>query len=115
MSGRLLIMLAAAMRDNEQIRELHLSENKLAASTDGAMLASIIKEARALELLDLRGNTSLGDLGLSYVCSALSVEHVRLKHLVMANCGLTQAGVPYLCKVYTLFLIGLLTDFEKLS
>lgn len=92
-------MLAAAMRDNEQIHELHLGENKLTAASDGATLSSIIKDARALQLLDLRSNPSLGDMGLSYVCSALSVTGVSLKHLVMLNCGITQGGVPYLCKV----------------
>lgn len=99
LSGRLLIMLAAAMRDNEQVTELYLGENRLAAAVDGPTLASIVKDARALELLDLRSNTSLGDLGLSYVCSALSVDNARLKHLVMLNCAITQSGVPYLCKV----------------
>lgn len=99
LNGRLLIMLAAAMRDNEHIYELHLGENKLTAASDGPTLSSIVKDARALNTLDLRSNPSLGDLGLSYVCSALSVDGVRLKNLVMLNCGITQGGVPYLCKV----------------
>ena len=87
------------MRDNEQIRELYLGENKLVAATDGPTLASIVKDAKALELFDLRSNTSLADLGLSFLCSALSVDGVRLKSLILLNCGITQSGVPYLCKV----------------
>lgn len=98
LNARFLVMLAAAMRDNEQIREIFLGENKL-TPTDGPTLATLIKDAKCLDLLDLRSN-ALGDLGLSHICSALSSEGTKLKHLVMANCSITHIGVSYLCKVY---------------
>ena len=68
--GRYLLMLAAALKDNELIKEVYLSDNKLQA-TDGNSIATLIKENSHLELIDLKNN-NLQDLGLSHICSGLS-------------------------------------------
>lgn len=98
-SGRYLLMLAAALKDNEQIRELYLADNKIQA-TDGNSIANIIKENNFLEVLDLRNNNIL-DTGLSHICSGLSEQanvHKGLKALVLMNNNITANGISYLSK-----------------
>lgn len=98
-NGRFLIMLAAAMKDNEQIKELYLGDNKIQPS-DGNPIATMIKENSCLEILDLRNNY-LQDKGLSHICSGLSEQHEThsgLKALVVMNNNITAIGVSYLSK-----------------
>ena len=97
--GRLLLMLATALKDNEQIKEVYLADNKIQPS-DGQSIASIIKDNKCLEMLDLRNN-NLQDIGLSYVCSGLSEQNktnIGLKALVLSNNNITANGVSYLSK-----------------
>lgn len=98
-NNRLLVMLAAALRDNQQLKEIYLADNKLQAS-DGQTLSSIIKENKCLEVLDLKNN-NLQDLGLSHICSGLS-EQGDAKHgiraLILSNNGITANGISYLSK-----------------
>lgn len=98
-TGRYLIMLAAAMKDNEQIKELYLGDNKIQPS-DGNPIATMIKENSCLDILDLRNNY-LQDTGLSHICSGLSEQHDThrgLKTLVVMNNNITASGVSYLSK-----------------
>lgn len=99
-NSRLLIMLAAALKDNEQIKEVYLCDNKLQPS-DGQSLATIIKENKCLELIDLKNN-NLQDSGLAYICSGLSEKSSEssrgLKSLHISNNNLTANGISYLSK-----------------
>lgn len=97
--GRLLLMLAAALKDNEQIREVYLGDNKIQPS-DAHSLATIIKENKCLELLDLRNN-SLGDSGISHICRGLCEQESQLqglRALVISNNSITQFGISFLSK-----------------
>ncbi|CAF0948070.1 unnamed protein product [Brachionus calyciflorus] len=101
-NGRLLIMLTAALKDNDQIKELYLCDNKIQPQ-DGQSIATIIKENKCLELLDLKNN-NLQDSGLATICMGLSersnVNSSKngLKSLSLANNSITTTGCPYLCK-----------------
>jgi Ran GTPase-activating protein (RanGAP) involved in mRNA processing and transport len=92
-------MLAAALKDNEQLKEVHLCDNKMQPN-DGHAIANIIKENKGVEVLDLKNN-NLQDMGLSYICSGLS-EQVNaghgLKSLCIANNSITASGISYLAK-----------------
>lgn len=103
-SGRYLLMLAAALKDNEQIKEVYLGDNKLQAA-DGNTIATIIKENKCLEVLDLRNN-HLHDIGLSYICSGLSEQvnaYEGLRNLVVFNNSITAHGISYLSKALVIF------------
>ena len=78
---------------------MYLGDNKL-QSNDGNTIATIIKENRCLEVLDLRNN-HLQDIGLSYICSGLSEQasvHEGLRIFVILNNNITAHGISYLSK-----------------
>lgn len=92
-------MLAAALKDNEVIKEIYLGDNKM-QPTDGQSICTIIKENKCLELLDLKNN-SLQDIGLSHICSGLSEKgnsKFGLKSLSISNNNITANGISYLSK-----------------
>lgn len=92
-------MLAAALKDNELVKEIYLSDNKL-QSSDGNSISTLIKENNNLELIDLKNN-NLQDIGLSYVCSGLSEKtnsNCGLKTLIISNNNITANGISYLSK-----------------
>ena len=97
--GRMLLMLAAALKDNEVVKEIYLGENKMQPA-DGQSICSIIKENKCLEIIDLKNN-SLQDTGLSHICSGLSeLGNIKwgLRGLFIANNSITSNGVSYLSK-----------------
>jgi hypothetical protein len=92
-------MLAAALKDNEVIKEIFLGDNKM-QPTDGQSICTIIKENKCLELLDLKNN-SLQDIGLSHICSGLSEKgnsKFGLRSLSISNNNITANGISYLSK-----------------
>ena len=99
-NNRILLMMAAALKDNHQLKELYLCDNKLQPS-DGQAIANIIKENQCLELLDLRNN-NLQDAGLSHICMGLSEKmnscSSGIKNLCLANNYITATGISYLAK-----------------
>jgi protein phosphatase 1 regulatory subunit 37 len=94
--GRLLLMLAASVKENKVITEIYLSDNKLQPS-DGQTICNILRENKHLELLDLRNN-NLQDMGLSHICSGLSGSKDGLKILNVSNNNVTANSVCYLAK-----------------
>jgi protein phosphatase 1 regulatory subunit 37 len=72
LSGRPLMLLVAAIKFNETLRELFLADNKLTPS-DGVQLGSLLKTNKTLSLLDVRNNL-LQDFGLQHVCDGI-LEH----------------------------------------
>jgi protein phosphatase 1 regulatory subunit 37 len=98
-NGRILLMLAAALRDNQLIKELYLADNKMQPN-DGQPLGNIIKENKCIEVFDLRNN-HLQDVGLTHICSGLSEQtnsKLGLKSLNLSNNGITANGISYLSK-----------------
>ena len=92
-------MLATALKDNQQIKEIYLADNKIQPS-DGQSIGAMIKDNNCLELIDLRNN-NLQDIGLSYICSGLSEQVTKangLRSLVISNNNITANGISYLCK-----------------
>jgi protein phosphatase 1 regulatory subunit 37 len=107
-------MLAAALKDNEQIKELYLGDNKIQPS-DGNPIAAMIKENTCLDILDLRNN-SLQDTGLSHICSGLSEQHdihSGLKALVVMNNNITASGISYLSKALVFILKVIMVNHSK--
>jgi protein phosphatase 1 regulatory subunit 37 len=97
--GRILLMLAAALKENEIVKEIYLGDNKMQPS-DGQSICSIIKENKCLDILDLKNN-NLQDTGLSHMCSGLSeLGNIKfgLKGLYIANNNITSNGISYLSK-----------------
>ena len=98
-NGRVLLMLAAALKDNEQLKEIYLCDNKMQPN-DGHAIASIIKENKGVEVLDLKNN-SLQDVGVSYICSGLSEQACAgrgMKSMCLTNNYITAHGISYLAK-----------------
>jgi len=107
-------MLAAALKDNQQIKELFLGDNKIQA-VDANSISTIIKENDCLEILDLRNN-NIQDIGLSHVCSGLSEqnsENKGLRSLVLTNNNITAHGVSYLSKALVTDGIHCMTFYKK--
>ncbi|XP_014664866.1 PREDICTED: protein phosphatase 1 regulatory subunit 37-like [Priapulus caudatus] len=99
LSGRPLMILVAALKQNQTLRELFLSDNKLTPS-DGMQVGSLLRVNSSLQLLDLRNN-NLQDVGLSYLGDGLSeqTKESGLQTLVLWNNGVTHAGTPQLANV----------------
>lgn len=72
LAGRALIILVAALKMNETLKELFIGDNKL-MSTDGIQVGNLLKFNHKLELLDLRNN-HLQDAGVHHVCEGLSEQ-----------------------------------------
>lgn len=72
LAGRSLIILVAALKMNEILKELFIGDNKL-MSTDGVQVGNLLKFNHKLELLDLRNN-HLQDVGVHHICDGLSEQ-----------------------------------------
>ena len=85
LSGRALVILVAALKMNEILKELFLADNRL-MPTDGIQLGNLLKYNHVLELLDLRNN-QLQDIGVGHVCDGLYEQNLGqgLNTLVLWN------------------------------
>ncbi|NWH57495.1 PPR37 phosphatase, partial [Geococcyx californianus] len=95
LSGRPLMLLAAALKMNMNLRELYLADNKLNGLQDSAQLGNLLKFNCYIQILDLRNNHIL-DSGLAYVCEGLKEQRKGLVTLVLWNNQLTHTGMAYL-------------------
>ncbi|NWS78748.1 PPR37 phosphatase, partial [Crotophaga sulcirostris] len=95
LSGRPLMLLAAALKMNMNLRELYLADNKLNGLQDSAQLGNLLKFNCYIQILDLRNNHIL-DSGLAYICEGLKEQRKGLVTLVLWNNQLTHTGMAYL-------------------
>ncbi|CAH1792889.1 unnamed protein product, partial [Owenia fusiformis] len=96
LSGRPLLILVAAIKLNECLKELFLADNRMMPS-DGIQLGNMLKFNHKLELLDVRNN-HLQDVGVSHLCDGLYEQSLGqgLKTLVLWNNQITYQAMPSL-------------------
>ncbi|KAL4238283.1 hypothetical protein ACF0H5_002995 [Mactra antiquata] len=101
LSGRALVILVAALKMNEILKELFLGDNKF-MPTDGVQIGNLLKYNHSLELLDLRNN-HLQDVGITHICDGLSEQclDTGLLTLVLWNNQITFQGMSAINKAVT--------------
>lgn len=87
MSGRHLMILVAAIKMNETLKELYLADNRFMPS-DGIQLGNMLKYNHHLLLMDIRNN-HLQDVGTSHICDGICEQGSGLSTLVLWNNQLT--------------------------
>ncbi|CAD54134.1 Protein phosphatase 1 regulatory subunit 37 homolog [Caenorhabditis elegans] len=100
MSGKNLLVLICALKNNTGLRELYLGDNGL-QPTDGSHIYQLITSNSSLQLLDLRNN-SIGDSGVRHICDGLrhreAVEKSSLSAMVLWNNNVTGASMDSLAE-----------------
>ncbi|XP_045172941.2 protein phosphatase 1 regulatory subunit 37-like [Mercenaria mercenaria] len=101
LAGRALVILVAALKMNEILKELFLGDNKF-MPTDGVQIGNLLKYNHRLELLDLRNN-HLQDVGVGHICDGLSEQclDTGLLTLVLWNNQITFQGMSAVNKALT--------------
>ncbi|CAI5451173.1 unnamed protein product [Caenorhabditis angaria] len=98
MSGKNLLILICALKNNTSIKELYLGDNGL-QGTDGSHLHQLIMSNTSIQLLDLRNN-NLSDAGVRHISDALrnreALENSALSALVLWNNHVTGASMDCL-------------------
>lgn len=101
LTGRPLVILVAAIKLNNTLRELYLGENKIIAA-DGIQLGNLLQANSTLELLDLRSN-NLQDLGICHLADGLCQQIINngegLKTLILWNNHMTQIGMQHVNRI----------------
>ncbi|XP_052766356.1 protein phosphatase 1 regulatory subunit 37-like [Mya arenaria] len=101
LAGRALVILVAALKMNEVLKELFIGDNKFTA-TDGVQIGNLLKYNHKLELLDLRNN-HLQDVGVGHVCDGLAEQCLDsgLLTLVLWNNQVTFQAMNAINKALT--------------
>merc|ERR1712224_382706 len=94
MRGSALLELAEALRgscsNSDGVKSLNLSHCQLEGERGGEAIAALVNASDTLSRLDLRGNSSLGNVGVKRLFTSLDRGTV-LKYISLANCALTGA------------------------
>ncbi|XP_062502260.1 protein phosphatase 1 regulatory subunit 37-like [Corticium candelabrum] len=97
LSGRVHLILVAALKTNTVLSDLFLGNNRLIAD-DMVHLGNILKINNTLQLLDLRDN-NIQDDGLRFLCEGLLEQQIGLTSLVLWNNRITPQGIHALAAV----------------
>uniref|UniRef100_A0A8R1HPU9 Protein phosphatase 1 regulatory subunit 37 homolog n=1 Tax=Caenorhabditis japonica TaxID=281687 RepID=A0A8R1HPU9_CAEJA len=100
LSGKNLLVLICALKNNTGLRELYLGDNGL-QPTDGSHIYQLITSNTSLQLLDLRNN-NMADSGVRHICDGLrhrdSLEKSSLSAIVLWNNNVTGASMDCLAE-----------------
>ncbi|CAI2354891.1 unnamed protein product [Caenorhabditis sp. 36 PRJEB53466] len=103
LSGKNLLVLISALKNNNGLKELYLGDNGL-QPTDGSHIFQLIVGNSCLQLLDLRNN-NLADSGVRHICDALRhrqcLEGSALSAIVLWNNNVTGASMDSLADALT--------------
>lgn len=91
LAGKGTFILMAAMKFNENLRELYLANNQLSPE-DGQYLGGILRTNHTLQVLDLRDN-NLQDDGVRFICAGVAEQHEGLCFLNLASNNVLQDGI----------------------
>lgn len=94
LAGKGTFILMAAMKFNENLRELYLANNQLGPE-DGQHLGAILRTNHTLHVVDVRDN-KLQDAGVRYICAGIAEQQEGLSVLNVSSNGISQDGVHHI-------------------
>ncbi|XP_029937841.1 protein phosphatase 1 regulatory subunit 37 [Myripristis murdjan] len=97
LSGTPLYTLVGALKSNQALQELHLTNNLLNSYQDAMQLGDMLRYNNTLQTLELSSN-AIADAGLEELCDGLRWQTAGLKVLLLKNNQITANGMVHLAK-----------------
>ncbi|XP_034531353.1 protein phosphatase 1 regulatory subunit 37 isoform X1 [Notolabrus celidotus] len=112
LSGVPLYALIRALKSNQALRELHLSNNQLNSYQDALQLGDLLRYNNTLQTLQL-SNNAVADAGLEELCEGLRWQTAGLKVLLLRNNQITADGMVHLARALPLLKVLQVLDLGE--